>query len=232
MVKKISLLLYEKEKKLNLILEEQIFKTGLYDIHSIIDETRLTKSLELLKPNILILNFNDLNRVSKNTIQNFKIKNNNVKIIGYCNSAPSFLEIDYSNIKILYKPFKIISLLGELIKLGNSKFLLEKDVLLSDCLKFIPNKRILYNLKTQNKEYLTEKENQLLSYFYLHINVEISRNELLNQLWGFSENIITHTLETHIYRLKLKFNRLEPNLSFPLTNNRGVYTMIFNTKNY
>ena len=83
MVKKISLLLYEKEKKLNLILEEQIFKTGLYDIHSIIDETRLTKSLELLKPNILILNFNDLNRVSKNTIQNFKIKNNNVKIIGY-----------------------------------------------------------------------------------------------------------------------------------------------------
>ena len=110
MVKKISLLLYEKEKKLNLILEEQIFKTGLYDIHSIIDETRLTKSLELLKPNILILNFNDLNRVSKNTIQNFKIKNNNVKIIGYYNSAPSFLEIDYSDIKILYKPFKIISL--------------------------------------------------------------------------------------------------------------------------
>lgn len=227
-----TVLLYEKEKKLNLILEEQIFKTGLYDIHSTIDETRLTKLLELSKPNILIINFNDLNRESKNIIQNFKIKNNNAKIIGYCNSVSCLLDINYSDIKILYKPFKIISLLAELKKLGNSKPLIEKDILLSDCLKFIPNKRVLYNLKTQNKEYLTEKENELLSYFYLHKNVEISKNELLKKIWGFSESIITHTLETHIYRLKLKFNRLQPNLPFPLTNNRGLYIMMNITKSH
>jgi DNA-binding response OmpR family regulator len=84
------------------------------------------------------------------------------------------------------------------------------------------------NLKTKNKEHLTEKENELLFYFCTHKNVEIKRNEILNTIWGFSDSINTHTLETHIYRLKLKIDKLEPDLSFSLSNQKGFYTMKFN----
>ena len=96
-------------------------------------------------------------------------------------------------------------------------------------LKFLPRERSLLNLKTQNKEHLTEKENQLLFYFYANKNIEITRNNLLNTIWGLSDTINTHTLETHIYRLKLKLNKLEPNLSFSLSNQNGLYLMQFNS---
>ena len=108
-------------------------------------------------------------------------------------------------------------------------FLKKKDIFLMNHIKFIPFERILYNLKNNNKEHLTEKENQLLLYLYIRKNVEITKNDLLIKVWGLSESVNTHTLETHIYRLKQKLNKIEPNLSFSLSNQNGLYLMRFNT---
>ena len=228
MLKKTSLLLYEKQKKLNLILEEQLFKTGLYDIHTTVNQTRVKVLLDSLKPNILILNFDDLSSELSNTVQNFKDENNYSQIIGYHNKHLTGFKISNSEIKLLSKPFKIITLLEEVRKMINSKCLLTNDILITDHLKFIYSKRILYSLKTKQKEHLTEKENDLLLYFYNHKDIEINKIELLNQIWGFTESIETHTLETHIYRLKLKLRRLEPNLPFTLSNKKGLCIMRFN----
>lgn len=227
MVKKTSLLLYEKEKNLNRILEEQIFKTGHYNIQATVNEAKLKELLASFKPNILILNFDSLSTDLENAIQNFTTKNKNSSIIGYhSNDLPCF-KFNNSDIKTLTKPFKIINLLEELKKIKTSKVLLKEDISIIDHLKFIYSKRVLYNLKTHNKEHLTEKENDLLFYFYNNKNIEINKNELLNEIWGFSETIKTHTLETHIYRLKLKLRRLEPNLPFTLSNRSGLYIMRF-----
>jgi len=94
-------------------------------------------------------------------------------------------------------------------------------------LKFLPFEKVLINLNTKHKEHLTEKENKLLLYLCNNKNIEITKNDLLSTIWGFSESINTHTLETHIYRLKQKLNKLEPKSSFLISNNNGIYSFQF-----
>ena len=56
-------------------------------------------------------------------------------------------------------------------------------------------------------------------------NIEILKKDLLTNIWGVSKEINTHTLETHIYRLKQKLFKLDSNLSFSLVNKNGLYCL-------
>ena len=51
---------------------------------------------------------------------------------------------------------------------------------------------------------LTEKENNILKFLYRAEGGEASRSVLLHEVWGYNANVTTHTLETHIYRLRQK----------------------------
>ena len=95
-------------------------------------------------------------------------------------------------------------------------------------IEYLPNKKTLFNSRTNVTIHLTEKENYLLSYLYNKRYVELSKYDLLIKIWGVNEGINTHTLETHIYRLKQKLFKLEPNLSFSLINNNGLYSIKYN----
>ena len=58
-------------------------------------------------------------------------------------------------------------------------------------------------LRDNNYVLLTEKEIQLLELF-LSYNKPISKNKILDEVWQYSEEADTHTVETHIYRLRKK----------------------------
>ena len=88
---------------------------------------------------------------------------------------------------------------------------------------FHPVKKIIYNNKKNTAEHLTEKETNLLEYLTKNKNSEILKKNLLMSIWGIDKNINTHTLETHLYRLKQKLYKLEPNLTFSLINQNGKY---------
>ena len=90
---------------------------------------------------------------------------------------------------------------------------------------FSPSKKIISNLEKGITEHLTEKENNLLIYFFNKKNVDVFKRDLLTNIWGFSNEINTHTLETHIYRLKQKLLKLDSNLSFSIVNKNGLYCM-------
>ena len=87
----------------------------------------------------------------------------------------------------------------------------------------LPSLKTISNLQTNYTEHLTEKENNLLIYLYNKKNEEVLKKDLLIKIWGFSEKINTHTLETHIYRLKQKLNKIDKNLSLSLRNRNGLY---------
>ena len=229
MEKKINLLIYEKEIKLNLILKEQISKSGFFEAYAENKEKKVLELLKKIKFNLLIFNLNDLNPDLLDVLQNYNTNNKNSYILGYYKEDYSHLSINNKEIRTIKKPFKIMDLIKELHKLIKSNVSEKKDIFLMNHIKFIPFERILYNLKNNNKEHLTEKENQLLLYLYIKKNVEITKNDLLIKVWGLSESVNTHTLETHIYRLKQKLNKIEPNLSFSLSNQNGLYLMRFNT---
>ena len=227
MKEKNTILIYEKDLKLNQILKEQISKLNTGELYNITDEKKLQNLLESIKVNILILNLNQLNENIKNIIENHKFNKNINNLLGYYNKNYPYSGINENEIKVLEKPFKIIDIVNKIENLLSPKTLDNSNILLMNHLKFLPYEKVLINLKTKNKEHLTEKENKLLLHFYINKNIEITKNNLLNVIWGISENINTHTLETHIYRLKQKLYNVEPQLSFQLSNNNGLYAMQF-----
>ena len=227
MEEKLVTLIYEKEIKLNQILKEQLSIQDIYQIHEATDEKNLIELIETLTINLLILNLNDISENLKKFLEELTFKNNFIKSLGYYKKDSRFINIEKIEISVLEKPFKISLLLKELEKLLSTNPLQNSDIFLMKDLKFLPFEKVLINLNTKHKEHLTEKENKLLLYLCNNKNIEITKNDLLSTIWGFSESINTHTLETHIYRLKQKLNKLEPKSSVLLSNNNGLYSFQF-----
>ena len=75
-------------------------------------------------------------------------------------------------------------------------------------------------LRDNNYILLTEKEIQLLELFLSH-NKPISKNKILDEVWKYSEDTDTHTVETHIYRLRKKIKSKFLDEDFILNNKSG-----------
>src|SRR5690349_4145338 len=71
---------------------------------------------------------------------------------------------------------------------------------------FRPSSKLLLNPKG-NKVRLTEKETSILRYLYRVGQRPVSRETLLQEVWGYNSGLTTHTLETHIYRLRQKIEK-------------------------
>jgi DNA-binding response OmpR family regulator len=85
---------------------------------------------------------------------------------------------------------------------------------------FRPSTKHLLNPKG-GKVRLTEKETSILRYLYRADQKPVPRETLLQEVWGYNSGVTTHTLETHIYRLRQK---IEQNAAAPVilvTESRG-----------
>ena len=56
---------------------------------------------------------------------------------------------------------------------------------------------------------LTEMEIELLKYLNNHLGQSCSKDDLLKNVWQYADDVTTHTVETHIYRLRQKFPPME-----------------------
>ena len=54
---------------------------------------------------------------------------------------------------------------------------------------------------------LTDKEASILKYLFRAGDRPVARDVLLNEVWGYNAGVTTHTLETHIYRLRQKIEK-------------------------
>ena len=77
-------------------------------------------------------------------------------------------------------------------------------------------------IRNQKFLILTEKEIQLLELFK-KINKPVSKKEILSLVWHYSSDADTHTVETHIYRLRKKINEKFLDDNFILNNKEGYY---------
>ena len=75
-------------------------------------------------------------------------------------------------------------------------------------------------IKEESYVSLTEKEIQLLELFLTH-NKPVSKNVILDQVWKYSEDADTHTVETHIYRLRKKIKSKFSDEDFILNDKSG-----------
>ena len=73
---------------------------------------------------------------------------------------------------------------------------------------FVPSIKTISAQKSGLKVLLTEKETMVLKLLNRKAPQAVKREELLSEIWGFQKGLTTHTLETHIYRLRQKLLRL------------------------
>ena len=69
---------------------------------------------------------------------------------------------------------------------------------------FHPAKKLLQHSITKIRVRLTDKEVAILKYLYRSDARSVDRQKLLHEVWGYNSAVATHTLETHIYRLRMK----------------------------
>lgn len=68
---------------------------------------------------------------------------------------------------------------------------------------------------------LTEKETAILKFLYRAGSSVVTRDVLLREVWGYNANVTTHTLETHIYRLRQKIEKDPANAQLLVTDSGG-----------
>lgn len=90
---------------------------------------------------------------------------------------------------------------------------------------FRPGLKLLFDSDNNQKVRLTEKETSILKYLYRAGEKVVTREVLLNEVWGYNADVTTHTLETHIYRLRQKIERDPGKIEFLVTE-PGGYRLI------
>jgi DNA-binding response OmpR family regulator len=101
------------------------------------------------------------------------------------------------------KPFKFAVLLARIRAQLRSHEQSEAAVFRVGPYEFRPAQKLLID-ERQHKIRLTEKETNILKYLYRAGDKPVAREELLTQVWGYNAGVTTHTLETHVYRLRQK----------------------------
>jgi DNA-binding response OmpR family regulator len=86
---------------------------------------------------------------------------------------------------------------------------------------FRPSAKLLLDAARNRKIRLTEKEAAILKYLYRAGGRPVGRQILLNEVWGYNSAVTTHTLETHIYRLRQKIEPDPTNARLLVTEGGG-----------
>jgi DNA-binding response OmpR family regulator len=84
---------------------------------------------------------------------------------------------------------------------------------------------MLVEEKANKKIRLTEKETSILKYLYRAGQRAVGRDTLLGEVWGYNAGVTTHTLETHIYRLRQKIEK-DPAKAQILVTDAGGYRLV------
>jgi DNA-binding response OmpR family regulator len=121
------------------------------------------------------------------------------------------------------KPFRFAVLLARVRTLLRQYESSEDAVLAIGPYTFRPNSKLLLQLNG-NKVRLTEKETSILRHLYRAGERPVSRETLLQEVWAYNSGVTTHTIETHIYRLRQK---IEKDAAVPalLITEAGGYTL-------
>ena len=84
-----------------------------------------------------------------------------------------------------------------------------------------PSRKEIYNKKTKNTVKLTEREVSVIKYLYKNSDKIVLKTDLMQEVWEYSADVATHTVETHIYRLRQKVEQDNPDNQFIVTSEGG-----------
>jgi len=123
------------------------------------------------------------------------------------------------------KPFRLSVLLARLRAHFRQSEHSDDAVLTIGPYTFQPGAKLMIDGGARKKVRLTEKETAILKYLYRAGDRVIGRDTLLGEVWGYNAGVTTHTLETHVYRLRQKIERDPAHAEILLTEPGGYRLM-------
>jgi DNA-binding response OmpR family regulator len=129
-----------------------------------------------------------------------------IMLTGHDTDSDTILGLESGANDYVIKPFRFAVLLARIRAQLRQHEASEDAVFTIGPYTFRPSSKLLVNPKG-NKVRLTEKETAILRYLYRAGQRPVSREVLLQEVWGYNSGVTTHTLETHIYRLRQKVER-------------------------
>ena len=123
------------------------------------------------------------------------------------------------------KPFRLSVLLARLRAHLRQSDHSDAAVFMIGPYTFRPGAKLLTDQSGRRKVRLTEKETAILKYLYRAGDRAIGRDTLLGEVWGYNAGVTTHTLETHVYRLRQKIER-DPTRAEILVTEPGGYRLV------
>jgi two-component SAPR family response regulator len=125
----------------------------------------------------------------------------------------------------LVRPIRLSELLYTIRERLQGKSAPSREELpLSGGFRFSPSERLVRSVDGVTQITLTEKETELLQCLLAKAGQAIARDTLLKTVWGYNDDIATHTLETHIYRLRGKLRQTSDSLDI-LSSEEGGYLL-------
>ncbi len=138
--------------------------------------------------------------------------------------ADQILGLDAGANDYVAKPFKFAVLLARIRAQLRQHEQSEDAIFSIGQYTFKPASKLLIDDKG-GKVRLTEKETSILKYLYRSGEKVVPRDTLLLEVWGYNAGVTTHTLETHIYRLRQKIEK-DPSNAEILVTEAGGYKLV------
>ncbi|MAE91915.1 response regulator transcription factor [Salipiger bermudensis] len=147
-----------------------------------------------------------------------------IMLTGHDTDADTILGLDAGANDYVTKPFKFPVLLARIRAQLRQHEQSEDAVFTVGPYTFKPSMKLLVT-EDDRKIRLTEKETNILKFLYRSTEGVVPRDVLLHEVWGYNAGVTTHTLETHIYRLRQKIEP-DPSNARILVTESGGYRLV------
>ncbi|MGI9411936.1 MAG: response regulator transcription factor [Hyphomicrobiaceae bacterium] len=222
-----KLLIVDDEEDLREPLRDQL---GLHDEFEVNTAENAAGALEQIKANrfdlmILDVGLPDMDgREACKLLRKSGFKAPIIMLTGNDSDADMILGLDAGANDYVTKPFKFAVLLARIRAQLRQHEQSEDAVFTLGHYTFKPASKLLVD-EGGAKVRLTEKETSILKYLYRAGEKVVTRDVLLHEVWGYNAGVTTHTLETHIYRLRQKIER-DPSNAEILVTETGGYKLV------
>jgi DNA-binding response OmpR family regulator len=222
-----KILIVDDDEDLRETLKDQLV---LHDEFEVMTAGTASKGIELAKSDhfdLVVFDVSLPDMDGREAVRNLRkagFKTPIVMLTGNSSDADQILGLDAGANDYITKPFKFAVLLARIRAQLRQHEQSEDAVFTIGPYTFKPASKLLLDEKG-GKIRLTEKETAILKYLYRTGEKVVSRETLLHEVWGYNAGVTTHTLETHIYRLRQKIEK-DPSSAEILLTETGGYKLI------
>lgn len=222
-----KILLVDDDEDLREALAEQLVLTEEFDAFEAGDGAQAMERVKAETYDLVILDVSLPDTDGRELCKRMRkagVKCPIIMLTGLDSDADTILGLDSGANDYVTKPFKFPVLLARIRAQLRQHELSENAVFQLGDYLFKPAQKMLIDPK-ERRIRLTEKETNILKFLYRAPEGQAPRDVLLHEVWGYNAGVTTHTLETHIYRLRQKIEP-DPSNARLLVTEPGGYRLV------